>query len=329
MRNIKKHEPSFWEEEEDKAKVELVKSLYREDIKYYLSHLVELKNDFKGISFDGTKNSIIQSIGWTGHYGTPNETYNSLYYSNQLNKAWFEYNMNDGKPVKLHIADKIVETTGKFNKTRSIGSGAVAAAILLAIILRDRKSLEFYASIPFAFTEKAPQHHFLYEIRMALFQTLVNGNGNEHEAHSAYYEYNKLMNWEEFKKYINNLDDFLTVSVWHDHIFKGTQTIGKYIFLPELAIYHCILHKDQESFEEAVYDALTKWKEYYTMRYVDSSGEEKDHSLLSEGYWAIPIIAACAFAYDRGMKLKNVSSDYLCDWMIEGRFEGFELLIKD
>jgi hypothetical protein len=329
MRNIKKHEPSFWEEEEDKAKVELVKSLYREDIKYYLSHLVELKNDFKGISFDGTKNSIIQSIGWTGHYGTPNETYNSLYYSNQLNKAWFEYNMNDGKPVKLHIADKIVETTGKFNQTRSIGATSVADSIRLAFILRDKEALAFYATIPFEFVEREDQHHFIYEIPMALFQTLIKGIGNEHEAHGAYFEYRKQLDWNEFKQYVTRTNNFLSIDIWHSIIFPSLKIQGELLVLPELAIYHSILHNDQDAFEEAVYDALAKWKEYYTMRYVDSSAEEQDHSLIHTGYWAIPIIAACAFAYDRGMKLKNVSSDYLCDWMIEGRFEGFELLIKD
>jgi hypothetical protein len=237
--------------------------------------------------------------------------------------------MNDGKPIKLHIADKIVETTGKFNQTRSIGAIGVANSIRLAFILRDKEALAFYATIPFEFVEREAQHHFIYEIPMALFQTLIKGIGNEHEAHGAYFEYRKQLDWNEFKQYVTRTNDFLSIDIWHSIIFPSLKIQGELLVLPELAIYHSILHNDQDAFEEAVYDALTKWKEYFTMRYVDSSGEEQDHSLLSGGYWAIPIIAACAFAYDRGMKLKNVSSDYLCDWMIEGRFEGFELLIKD
>ena len=325
MKNIKSH----YQSDSDYQK-NIFDPIYNERIKEQgYNKIRTLRDNFENVNQDSLVQSTSYHLRITGYSKMENDAYNYLYYSNQLNKAWFEYNMNEGKSIKLTIVNKIVETTGKFNHVHSIGAGGVAAAILFATILRDRNSLDFYANIPFEFTEKAPQHHLLYEIRMALFQTLIKRIGNEHEAHGAYYEYNKLMNWDEFKKYINHVDDFLTESVWHDHIFEGTQRLGKYIFLPELAIYHSILHKDQESFEEAVYDALTKWKEYYTMKYTDSNGEEKDHSLLAEGYWAIPIIAACAFAYDRGMKLKNVESDYLCDWMIEGRFEGFELLIKD
>jgi hypothetical protein len=323
-KEVIKHNPSSWISLKDK------------DIEYNNKHILtyidwvqDLYSKFKEINFDFTKSQIGYALGMTGHYGTSNYAYNYLHYANQLNKAWFEYNMNDGKPVKLHIADKIVETTGKFNQARSIGATSVADSIRLAFILRDKEALAFYATIPFEFVEREDQHHFIYEIPMALFQTLIKGIGNEHEAHGAYFEYRKQLDWNEFKQYVTRTNNFLSIDIWHSIIFPSLKIQGELLVLPELAIYHSILHKDQESFEEAVYDVLTKWKEYFTMRYVDSSGEEQDHSLLSGGYWAIPIIAACAFAYDRGMKLKNVSSDYLCDWMIEGRFDDFELLIKD
>jgi hypothetical protein len=323
-KEVIKHIPSSWENAQDR-----VTQYANESLLTNIDWVQNLYSEFGHVNFDSIKSSIEYALGITGHYGTPNYTYNYLYYSNQLNKAWFEYNMNDGKPVKLYIADKIVETTGKLKQCYSIGATSVANSIRLAFILRDKEALAFYATIPFEFAELHPQHHFMYEIPMALFQTLIKGIGNEHEAHGAYFEYRKQLDWDEFKQYVTRTNDFLSIDIWHDHIFKWVKSTGELLVLPELAIYHSILHNDQDAFEEAVYDALTKWKEYYTMRYVDSSGEEKDHSLLSGGYWAIPIIAACAFAYDRGMKLKNVSSDYLCDWMIEGRFEGFELLIKD
>lgn len=326
-KEIKKHNYSSWGGGTD-TDMEYI-AYKNKHLLTYIDNIKFLYSEFERVNFDSIKSSIEYALGMTGHYSTPNYAYNYLYYSNQLNKAWFEYNMNDGKPVKLHIADKIVETTGKFNQTRSIGAIGVANSIRLAFILRDKEALAFYATIPFEFAELHPQHHFIYEIPMVLFQTLIKGIGNEHEAHGAYFEYRKQLDWNEFRQYVTRTNDFLSIDIWHSIIFPSLKIQGELLVLPELAIYHSILHNDQDAFEEAVYDALTKWKEYYTMRYVDSSGEEKDHSLLSEGYWAIPIIAACAFAYDRGRKLKNVSSDYLCDWMIEGRFEGFELLIKD
>lgn len=323
-KKVIKHIPSSWEHSQEKSTTYANKTLLT-----YMDWVQNLSSKFGEIDFDFTKSRIEYALGMTGHYGTPDYAYNYLYYSNQLNRAWFEYNMNDGKPLKLHIANIVVETIGKFNQTRSIGAIGVANSIRLAFILRDKEALSFYSAIPFEFIEKETQHHFIYEIPMALFQTLIKGIGNEHEAHGAYFEYRKQLDWDEFKQYITRTNDFLSIDIWHDHIFKWVKSKGELLILPELAIYHCILQKDQASFEQAVYDALLKWKEYYTMQYTDSNGEEKDHTLLAEGYWAIPIIAACAFAYDRGMKLENVESDYLCDWMIEGRFEDFELLIKN
>ncbi|MCU0469583.1 MAG: immunity 49 family protein [Arcicella sp.] len=323
-KEVIKHIPSSWENRQERAT-----QYANESLREYINKIQLLYSEFDRIDFDTIKSRIEYALGMTGHYGTSNYAYNYLYHSNQLNKAWFEYNMNEDKLIKLHIANKIVETIGKFNQTRSIGAIGVANSIRLAFILRDKEALAFYATIPFEFIEKEVQHHFIYEIPMALFQTLIKGIGNENEAHGAYFEYRKQLDWDEFKQCITRTSDFLSIDIWHDHIFKWVKSTGELLVLPELAIYHCILQKDQASFKQAVYDALLKWKEYYTMQYIDSSGEEKDHTLLAEGYWAIPIIAACAFAYDRGMKLENVESDYLCNWMIEGRFEDFELLIKD
>lgn len=62
-------------------------------------------------------------------------------------------------------------------------------------------------------------------------------------------------------------------------------------------------------------------------KYVEN-GQEFDHSTISSGYLALEIVAACAYAYDRGMKLNTVESDYIPKWMIEGNFDKFELLVK-
>lgn len=98
--------------------------------------------------------------------------------------------------------------------------------------------------------------------------------------------------------------------------------------VPVLRIYHAIFHKDQAQYETAVIAALEQWKAYFSIGEYELHGQEFDHSTDGEGFIALPIIAACAYAYDQGMKLETVESDYIPKWMIEGNFEGLELLVK-
>lgn len=320
-KEIQKHNRSDWRIEKDG---DLKNRFGRYANGKYLDWVLDI---IKGtMSLSGTLKSLLSSFGYTGHYSTPNYTYNYLYYCNQLNKAFFEYSMNDGKPVSLQVADKTLETIGKSEVNYdTTGAIAVVKGIELALILRDKEALSFYANIPVTFTEKAQHDDLVVELMLHFFQLLVTEKANEKEVMATYAQITKQMKWEEYRKNVIKTD-FLNDDMWQ-YLFGHRQEKTEFLYFPLLNIYYQIFLNSQAGFDNSVYEALQKWQQYFTKKYIEQ-GEEFDRSFEPEGYWCIPVIAACAFAYDRGLKLKNLQSDYLCDWMIEGRFEDFELLVK-
>ena len=301
-----------------------LREYFGDDVDNGLRNLIKLRNNF-GPNFNGIKHGLFSVLGLANHYGTPNYVYNYLYYANQLNYAWFAFVMNSGKSIRLQIADKTIDTVGQFNND-GIGAANVIIGIQTALILRDSLVTSFYADIPLTFTEQANQEDIIYETMLIFYQVLIKGNGTQNEAQATYHHIKKVLNWEEYKRFIV-IEDFNQEWVWKI-IFEMRKQTAEYIFLPLLNLYHQILYNNQAGYELAVEQSLIKWKEYYTLRYKDENGEERDHSKLSDGYLSLPIVSACAYAYDRGLKLTNIQSDYIPEWMIEGKFEGMELLVK-
>ncbi|WP_461085411.1 immunity 49 family protein [Spirosoma flavus] len=233
--------------------------------------------------------------------------------------------LNPGKPVQFQIADKIINTIGEF-KNSEIGSGYVIQGIYAAQILRDQQALDLYSYIPVSFTEQANQEDLIWEIMLHFLQTIIQHKGTKDEAAGAFHHISRLLDWDEYKKYIK-VEGYNSVQIWKD-VFAMRKPIAEYLLLPTINIYHYILYQNQAGFEQAVYKALVKWKEYYTLKYTDDQGNEQDHSTQPQGFLALPIAATCAYAFDKGMKLETVQSDYIPNWMIEGRFDEFELLVK-
>ncbi|GAB3496841.1 hypothetical protein GCM10027341_16220 [Spirosoma knui] len=295
------------------------------EIKEGLSIVNKIKNNFVP-TFGRIVRRVFSNLCYANIYSIPNVTYNYLYYANQLNHSWFQYTINDEKPVTLKIADKLIDTIGQF-KNENIGAVNVISGIQMALVLRDNQALSFYADIPLAFTEQANQEDIIYDTILLFYQVLINGNGTQNEAQATYHHLNKVLNWEEYKRFIT-IEDFNQEWVWKI-IFEMRKQTAEYVFLPLLNLYHQILHNNQAGYEVAVEQALLKWKAYYTLRYKDENGEEQDHSTLPEGYLSLPIVSACAYAYDRGLKLTNIQSAYIPEWMIERKFEAMELLVKD
>lgn len=90
----------------------------------------------------------------------------------------------------------------------------VIEGITTALVLRGKKAPDFYAQIPLSFTMQANQEDLIWESMLLFYQVLIKGTGNEHEAHGAYYEITKLLDWEEYKRTITEKDNFLTMDVW-------------------------------------------------------------------------------------------------------------------
>lgn len=322
IQQVKRHQYSFWTSGQELT--------YKENALWYvqrgINSVVEISREYNSkYNLGGGTVSRLQNLGYANLYGDSNQTYNLLYYFNQLSFAWFLLTLNDSKPISFQIANCVIETTGKF-KNSGIGSWYVMQGIYAAQILRDQQALDLYAHIPVSFTEQANQEDLIWEIMLHFLQTVVQRKGTKDEAAGAYHHIHKLLDWDEYKKYVK-LESYNSVEVWKD-VFAMRKPMAEYLLLPTINIYHYILYQNQAGYEQAVYDALLKWKEYYTMKYTDEHGEEQDHSTQPQGYLALPIAAACAYAYDKGMKLQTVESDYIPTWMIEGRFDEFELLVK-
>jgi hypothetical protein len=267
--------------------------------------------------------TVFRGLCMANRFGFPEDVFNCLYYFNQLNYAWFLITTHDRKPISFTIANKVFDIVGKF-KNSEISSTFVIQGIQTAMLLRDQNALDFYATIPVTFTEQANQQDLVLETMMYFHQTLVKGIENPDEAAAAYHHVSSQLEWDEYKKYIA-LEGFNTSSVWKD-VFEARVPIFKSLFLPVLAIYNHILNADQAAFEQAVHDALIAWKAYYTLpKFSYADGQEEDRATDPSGYFALPIAAACAFAFDRGMKLLTVKSDYIPIWMIEGRFDHYTL----
>ncbi|MBO0953031.1 immunity 49 family protein [Fibrella forsythiae] len=253
--------------------------------------------------------TIFQAMGTANRYGNSEETFNFLYYYSQLNYAWFLITTNDQKPISFKIGDRHFDIIGRF-KNSDIGAGFVIKGIETALILRNQQALSFCATIPVTFTEQANQQDLIWETMMYFYQTILKGKSNQDEAAAAYHHISTLLNWEEYEKYIT-VEGFNSLSVWK-MVFDSRKPIAESIFLPTLAIYHAILHKDQPGFNRAVYEALLKWQAYYTVpKFVYEDGQEVDRAYESDGYLALPIAAACAYGYDHGMRLDSVESEYI------------------
>ena len=323
---INKHKRSDWSFENNDHLIQRFSVLSNSTLNNPLPKIFWLRDKLSEVNFTNIRHQINRGLGFTGHYSTDNYTYNYLYYCNQLSKAFFQYSLADGQPVRIQIADKTIETIGKFSPNdNETGAMNVVRGIELALILRDKEALQFYPTIPFEFTEKAQHDDIIAEIMLIFFNMLAQNTADVAAAATTFQQIQDHLQWEEYKKYVR-YTSFLNESMWR-YLFGHRQEKVEFLYLPLLKVYFFILENKQAEFEEAVYEALQQWQQYYTKKYVEQ-GEEFDRSFEPEGYWCIPMIAACAFAHDSGMKLANIESDYLCDWMIEGRFEGFELLVK-
>ena len=83
------------------------------------------------------------------------------------------------------------------------------------------------------------------------------------------------------------------------------------ILLPLLPLYRCILSSDQVEFSEMLEEAVLKHKDFW------SKGENKYNS---EGWIALPLIAASVIAFDnKGFKI-TFKTDYIPSWLVKHEF---------
>ncbi|MEY3444022.1 MAG: hypothetical protein RLZZ519_2303 [Bacteroidota bacterium] len=82
----------------------------------------------------------------------------------------------------------------------------------------------------------------------------------------------------------------------------------KLLNVPQINLWQAILDKDKARAETMLTKALESHKVFW------GSKEEKQNEY---GWISLPLLAACAYAYDHGMDL-NVESDYIPRWLYMG-----------
>jgi hypothetical protein len=227
------------------------------------------------------------------------------------------YQHNDGKEIELSIGKHHYKVMGKATEDDWFFAWTICYQIYVAQILRSKDNLTFYSNMPTA---------TLWEE-----YDWVNHLDNRREGLT------NIKMLQVFQHLIKGTLTLETIAVTKAFILAEMQTkdpdidqklYAKYIQIPLLDIYEQILQNNQDGYENAVYQALLLWKERYTMRYIDANREEQDAKNHSIGYWAIPIIAACAYAYDKGMSISNIETGYISEWMIKGDFSQMKLMVE-
>lgn len=318
------HVPSWWITKPSLKND--VSATYEQQNLSELYRLREIPSKFPDYNIDTVIGWLFRDTGLTRLYNDEQLTYNYLFYLNQLRFAWFQYTINDSKPITLKLVDRQIQTTGKFSNSR-ISSSDVAEGIQTALLLRDKTALDYFAKIPVSFTEQTNQEDFLVEIMMAFYQLIARGNEAPKEAQATFKHLREQFEWDTYSQYVAK-EGFNQEWVWKI-IFQDRKEYAEYVSVPVINIYHQVWENNRAGFEDAVRFALEQWKVYYTKTWVDENKEDQDRSLWGQGYLSLPIAAACAYGYDRGLQLENLESSYIPQWLIEGDFNGLSLLLNE
>ncbi len=231
--NFENHVPSSWSKAPEK-KEELLSYYRTTHLDWSTNKLKSLRDEFPDYSLSGVVEQLSNFFGLFWLYNGQKETYNFLYYLNQLRLAWFQDTMNDGKPVTLTLVDRQIHVTGKFKNYR-IGSSDVSEGIQIALLMRDKVALEYYAQIPVSFTEQANQEDMIVEITMAFYQLIAKSNESPKEAQATFYHLREQLNWETYNQYVAK-EGFNQEWVWKI-IFQDRKEYTEFISLPVINIY--------------------------------------------------------------------------------------------
>lgn len=200
----------------------------------------------------------------------------------------------------------------------------------LSLIMRDKEAQDFYANLELTYS-KCPFYsvasNFLFS---KLFYLICSGDIMVLKEHITF-----LITFEENEYQKRRLDggrgysendfkenNFSIYSSAHSAmLYEGEQI--EYLKLPFLKVLKSIFEKDEVNFNKNLLIALEKHKTYYGTFLIE--GEEINDR--PEGWVSLWLTCACAIAHDKGMK-REVTSDYIPEWLVKGEFEGLELVVE-
>ncbi len=261
------------------------------------------------------------------------EIFQFLFYAHQfaLASAKWEYS----EKALVTIGKKQVEFEGR-NKSLSEQPNAeelqknLQIFIPLALVMRDEQAKKYYNSLELVYTKRIfyiVASDFLFSKLFSLMcagdivalkkhlSFLVSFQENEYakkKTRDTNVHYQKDFKADNFSIYSSNYVPMR---------YEGEQI--KYLKLPFLAVLQSVLEENETDFNKNLLIALESHKKYYGTCQIEG---ETIHD-KPEGWVSLWLTCACAIAHDKGMK-REVTSDYIPEWLVKGEFEGLELVVE-
>ncbi len=92
-------------------------------------------------------------------------------------------------------------------------------------------------------------------------------------------------------------------------VYEGSWLFESSISIPWMNLLDCVMHSEQERFNNVLQEALQLHKQYWT--------KDEDSLLYPESYLALGLIAICRLAHEQGIIIE-ANSDYLPLWLVAG-----------
>jgi hypothetical protein len=209
-----------------------------------------------------------------------------------LARTWHWCAMFGNGSYRIHLPGIDPFDTEKVRANIAVRFDTWVDGVYLSMILRDNAAMEVYRAVPYE-----PLHNRMGAIMdefNGIHQRFLVAIGVDDEvagqAISALIAHVKGK-WEEY----DALD-----KPWVE-----------WITLPYLEMWQAFLSGDETTFNSALKVQQKGWKKAYSV--------DRNSSIEIHGYYCMPALAACALAFDRGMKI-TVKSDYLPVFLIKGEY---------
>ncbi|MEU4083007.1 immunity 49 family protein [Streptomyces aureus] len=225
---------------------------------------------------------------WAGRF----ETWEAWVTAMQVGSALFDAAMASEGPVACRIGShgevKNLPATGP---TSSTHAGAWVTSFYLAVICRDNARVDRLAQVPVALLREsgAVFDEYIYSWVETL-QGLVSGRADVGSSLEAAF---------------HGTDPEVA------HV-ADKETLLKILY-PPVNLFYRLVKPDPGEFNEALTDALTWHKEYWT--------DNEARSLSSDGLVALGPLALACMAFDNGFPIE-VESEYLPRFLLQGNWVG-------
>jgi hypothetical protein len=201
--------------------------------------------------------------------------------------------------------------------------------IPLSLIMRDKSSFNFYTNLDLIYS-KRPFYQSGSNFLLSKLLCMLCGDISAIKEHITFlitfeeneYQKRRLDGGRGYSENDFKEDNFSIYSSAHSAmLYEGEQI--EYLKLPFLKVLKSIFEKDEVNFNKNLLIALEKHRTYYGTFLIE--GEEINDR--PEGWVSLWLTCACAIAHDKGMK-REVTSDYIPEWLVKGEFEGLELVVE-